>query len=143
MPAVVEAGINSFKFFFAYKGAMAVGDDTFLGGLLRCKELGALPMVRAAYLGACSVSCGGAWLSETCCAACVRSQSCGCFKLSSPQPAVHLKACNKSSRGRLGSRTCSSHSVVDAQGTSRLSCVLGSGARRECGRHCPGPEADL
>ena len=46
MPKVVAAGVNSFKFFFAYKGAMAVGDDLYLEGLLRCKELGALPMAR-------------------------------------------------------------------------------------------------
>ena len=50
MPAVVKAGVNSFKFFFAYKGAMAVGDDVFLSGLQRCKELGALPMVAPCHV---------------------------------------------------------------------------------------------
>ena len=45
MEGAVKAGINSFKFFFAYKGALMVSDETYLKGLLRCKELGALPMV--------------------------------------------------------------------------------------------------
>lgn len=44
MAKVVRAGVNSFKFFFAYKGALQVSDETYLRGLLRCKELGALPM---------------------------------------------------------------------------------------------------
>lgn len=57
MPAIIEAGINSFKFFFAYKGALAVGDDLFLDGLQRSKELGALPMV-----GRC-----GPWLAPHAC----------------------------------------------------------------------------
>ena len=42
----VCAGVNSFKFFLAYKGALQVSDQEFLAGLKRCKELGALPMVR-------------------------------------------------------------------------------------------------
>ena len=45
MAKVMDAGVNSFKFFFAYKGAFMVTDETYLKGLLRCKELGALPMV--------------------------------------------------------------------------------------------------
>ena len=45
MAALVGKGVNSFKFFFGYKGALAVSDELFLQGLLRCKELGALPMV--------------------------------------------------------------------------------------------------
>lgn len=45
MAAAVDAGVNSFKFFFAYKGALMVSDELYLNGLLRCKELGALPMV--------------------------------------------------------------------------------------------------
>ncbi|KAK9794003.1 hypothetical protein WJX73_005198 [Symbiochloris irregularis] len=47
MATVVEAGVNSFKFFFAYKGAFMVTDETYLKGLMRCKELGALPMIHA------------------------------------------------------------------------------------------------
>ena len=38
-------GINSFKFFMAYKGALQVTDQELLGGFERCKELGAVPMV--------------------------------------------------------------------------------------------------
>ena len=45
MAQLVAKGVNSFKFFFGYKGALAVSDEVFLKGLLRCKELGALPMV--------------------------------------------------------------------------------------------------
>ena len=39
-------GVNSFKFFMAYKGALMVDDAELIAGLARCKELGALPMVR-------------------------------------------------------------------------------------------------
>lgn len=46
MGDLTVAGINSFKFFLAYKGAFAVTDAQLLKGLARCKELGALPMVR-------------------------------------------------------------------------------------------------
>lgn len=46
MGKLTVAGINSFKFFLAYKGAFAVTDAQLLKGLARCKELGALPMVR-------------------------------------------------------------------------------------------------
>ena len=46
MGELTLAGINSFKFFLAYKGAFAVTDAQLLKGLARCKELGALPMVR-------------------------------------------------------------------------------------------------
>ena len=45
MAQLVARGVNSFKFFFGYKGALAVSDELFLKGLLRCKQLGALPMV--------------------------------------------------------------------------------------------------
>ena len=45
MQKLTERGINSFKFFLAYKGAMAVTDEQLLRGLRRAKELGALPMV--------------------------------------------------------------------------------------------------
>jgi len=47
MKEMVKEGINSFKFFLAYKGALMVTDDQFLQGLIRCKELGVLPMVHA------------------------------------------------------------------------------------------------
>jgi len=45
MGELVKQGINSFKFFFAYKGALMVTDDEFVQGLQRCKELGALVQV--------------------------------------------------------------------------------------------------
>jgi dihydroorotase-like cyclic amidohydrolase len=41
------AGINSFKFFLAYKGVLMVNDELLLEGLKRCKSLGALAMVHA------------------------------------------------------------------------------------------------
>ncbi|MEW5319999.1 MAG: hypothetical protein WDW38_011104 [Sanguina aurantia] len=47
MEAVVEQGINSFKFFMAYKGALMVSDSELLEGFAACKRLGALPMVHA------------------------------------------------------------------------------------------------
>lgn len=47
MGEMAAAGINSFKFFLAYKGALMVTDEQFLEGLRRCKALGALAMVHA------------------------------------------------------------------------------------------------
>ncbi|GMP91485.1 hypothetical protein CsSME_00042165 [Camellia sinensis var. sinensis] len=44
---VKEKGINSFKFFLAYKGALMVKDELLLEGLKKCKSLGALAMVHA------------------------------------------------------------------------------------------------
>ncbi|KAI5431502.1 variant 2, dihydropyrimidinase [Lathyrus oleraceus] len=44
---VKEKGINSFKFFMAYKGALMIGDELLLQGLKKCKSLGALAMVHA------------------------------------------------------------------------------------------------
>ncbi|OAE23835.1 hypothetical protein AXG93_369s1290 [Marchantia polymorpha subsp. ruderalis] len=44
---VKEKGINSFKFFLAYKGSLMVTDEQFLQGLRKCKELGALAQVHA------------------------------------------------------------------------------------------------
>ncbi|KAJ6750947.1 hypothetical protein OIU85_001477 [Salix viminalis] len=44
---VKEKGINSFKFFLAYKGKLMVNDELLLEGLKRCKSLGALAMVHA------------------------------------------------------------------------------------------------
>eukprot|EP00249_Psilotum_nudum_P013612 c24425_g1_i1 orf=171-1739(+) len=44
---VKEKGINSFKFFMAYKGSVMVTDEQLLQGLKKCKELGALTLVHA------------------------------------------------------------------------------------------------
>ncbi|KAJ6984918.1 dihydropyrimidinase-like [Populus alba x Populus x berolinensis] len=44
---VKEKGINSFKFFLAYKGSLMVNDELLLEGLKQCKSLGALAMVHA------------------------------------------------------------------------------------------------
>ncbi|KAB2068175.1 hypothetical protein ES319_A08G013300v1 [Gossypium barbadense] len=43
----VMPGINSFKFFMAYKGTFMVDDAVLLRGMKRCKSLGALAMVHA------------------------------------------------------------------------------------------------
>lgn len=47
MKTAVEMGVNSFKHFMAYKGALMVEDDEMFASFSRCKELGALPMVHA------------------------------------------------------------------------------------------------
>ncbi len=48
MEAVVkERGINTFKHFMAYKGALMVEDDEMFASFRRCAELGALPLVHA------------------------------------------------------------------------------------------------
>ncbi|PLW78233.1 dihydropyrimidinase [Cohaesibacter celericrescens] len=44
---VKEKGINSFKHFLAYKGALMVNDDELFASFQRCAELGALPLVHA------------------------------------------------------------------------------------------------
>ncbi|XP_056169007.1 dihydropyrimidinase-like [Syzygium oleosum] len=44
---VNEKGINSFKFFMAYKGHQMVNDEVLLQGMKKCKSLGALAMVHA------------------------------------------------------------------------------------------------
>ncbi|TXG73458.1 hypothetical protein EZV62_002037 [Acer yangbiense] len=44
---VKEKGINSFKFFMAYKGSLMVNDELLLEGFKRCKSFGALAMVHA------------------------------------------------------------------------------------------------
>ncbi|KAJ4724465.1 Dihydropyrimidinase [Melia azedarach] len=44
---VKEKGINSFKFFMAYKGSFMINDELLLEGFKRCKSLGALAMVHA------------------------------------------------------------------------------------------------
>ncbi|MHA1158130.1 MAG: dihydropyrimidinase [Alphaproteobacteria bacterium] len=47
MPDVVARGINTFKHFMAYKGALMVDDDEMYQSFLRCAEIGALPLVHA------------------------------------------------------------------------------------------------
>lgn len=47
METMVEKGINSFKFFLAYKGSLMISDELLLEGLKKCKSLGALAMVHA------------------------------------------------------------------------------------------------
>ncbi|KAJ7963544.1 Dihydropyrimidinase, partial [Quillaja saponaria] len=44
---VKDKGINSFKFFLAYKGSLMINDELLLEGLKKCKSLGALAMVHA------------------------------------------------------------------------------------------------
>ncbi|KNA25106.1 hypothetical protein SOVF_009150 [Spinacia oleracea] len=44
---VKEEGINSFKFFMAYKGSFMINDELLIEGFKKCKSLGALPMVHA------------------------------------------------------------------------------------------------
>ncbi|TYB89725.1 dihydropyrimidinase [Oceaniovalibus sp. ACAM 378] len=47
MKAVTERGINTFKHFMAYKGALMVNDDEMFASFQRCAELGGLPLVHA------------------------------------------------------------------------------------------------
>ncbi|HSI39068.1 MAG TPA: dihydropyrimidinase [Xanthobacteraceae bacterium] len=47
MAGVVARGINSFKHFMAYKGALMVNDDQMFASFQRCAALGALPLVHA------------------------------------------------------------------------------------------------
>ena len=44
---VRDKGINTFKHFMAYKGALMVNDDEMFASFQRCAELGALPLVHA------------------------------------------------------------------------------------------------
>ncbi len=44
---VKKRGINTFKHFMAYKGALMVEDDEMYASFKRCAELGALPLVHA------------------------------------------------------------------------------------------------
>ncbi|EPX82993.1 dihydropyrimidinase [Salipiger mucosus] len=44
---VKDRGINTFKHFMAYKGALMVNDDELYASFQRCAELGAIPMVHA------------------------------------------------------------------------------------------------
>lgn len=47
MEKVVARGVNSFKHFMAYKGALMVDDDQMFASFHRCAALGALPLVHA------------------------------------------------------------------------------------------------
>lgn len=47
MQTVVERGVNTFKHFMAYKGALMVDDDEMFSSFQRCAELGAMPLVHA------------------------------------------------------------------------------------------------
>ncbi len=48
METVVKTyGINTFKHFMAYKGALMVNDDELYNSFKRCAQLGALPLVHA------------------------------------------------------------------------------------------------
>ncbi len=47
MEQVVARGVNSFKHFMAYKGALMVDDDQMFASFQRCAALGALPLVHA------------------------------------------------------------------------------------------------
>jgi dihydropyrimidinase len=47
MATVVDRGVNTFKHFMAYKGALMVNDDEMFASFTRCKELGAIPFVHA------------------------------------------------------------------------------------------------
>ncbi len=47
MPKVVDMGVNSFKHFMAYKGALMIEDDEMFASFKRCAAIGALPMVHA------------------------------------------------------------------------------------------------
>ncbi|KAI3844248.1 hypothetical protein MKX03_032319 [Papaver bracteatum] len=44
---VKDKGINSFKFFLAYKGSLMINDELLLEAFKKCKSLGALAMVHA------------------------------------------------------------------------------------------------
>ena len=47
MAEVVRRGVNTFKHFMAYKGALMVNDDEMFASFSRCAALGALPLVHA------------------------------------------------------------------------------------------------
>lgn len=47
MATVVDSGINSFKHFLAYKGALMVNDEELYSSFKRCSAIGAMPMVHA------------------------------------------------------------------------------------------------
>ncbi len=47
MAECVDRGVNSFKHFMAYKGALMVDDEILFKSFSRCRDLGALPLVHA------------------------------------------------------------------------------------------------
>lgn len=47
MAEVVSRGVNTFKHFMAYKGALMVDDDEMFASFRRCAALGAMPLVHA------------------------------------------------------------------------------------------------
>ena len=47
MAEVVKRGINTFKHFMAYKGALMIDDDEMFASFRRCAALGAMPLVHA------------------------------------------------------------------------------------------------
>lgn len=47
MKLAEDHGINSFKFFMAYKGALMVTDEELIQGLMKCRDIGALAQVHA------------------------------------------------------------------------------------------------
>lgn len=47
MATVVDSGINTFKHFMAYKGALMVNDEELYSSFKRCSALGAMPLVHA------------------------------------------------------------------------------------------------
>jgi len=47
MATVVDSGINTFKHFLAYKGALMVDDDELYSSFKRCAALGGMPLVHA------------------------------------------------------------------------------------------------
>jgi dihydropyrimidinase len=47
MAVCVDRGVNTFKHFMAYKGALMVNDDEMFASFTRCAELGAMPFVHA------------------------------------------------------------------------------------------------
>lgn len=47
MAVCVDRGVNTFKHFMAYKGALMVNDDEMFASFTRCRELGAIPLVHA------------------------------------------------------------------------------------------------
>ncbi|KAK9863923.1 hypothetical protein WJX84_003513 [Apatococcus fuscideae] len=47
MGKLVEQGLQSFKFFMAYKGKLQVSDELLAHAFRRCRQLGAIPLVHA------------------------------------------------------------------------------------------------
>ncbi|MBZ0215770.1 MAG: dihydropyrimidinase, partial [Fimbriimonadaceae bacterium] len=47
MAEVVERGVNTFKHFMAYKGALMIEDDEMFSSFERCAAIGAMPLVHA------------------------------------------------------------------------------------------------